>query len=109
MGQAAELGEGEAEAAEGGQEQEHMAFLDQDPDAQAQQSGHRRNRCERCQKLHARHYSPIHAEDKPDSWRRASRQRVCMKGFSQFGVLAGDEAQGFGQVVFAHVGLKVGE
>jgi hypothetical protein len=36
-------------------------------------------------------------------------QRVCMKGFSQFGVLAGDEAQGFGQVVFAHVGLKVGE
>jgi hypothetical protein len=40
---------------------------------------------------------------------KASDQRVCMKGFSQFGVLAGDEAQGFGQVVFAHVGLKVGE
>jgi hypothetical protein len=39
----------------------------------------------------------------------ASAQRVCMKGFSQLGVLAGDEAQGFGQVVFAHVGLKVGE
>jgi hypothetical protein len=46
---------------------------------------------------------------KPGTGGAEFHQRVCMKGFSQFGVLAGDEAQGFGQVVFAHVGLKVGE
>jgi hypothetical protein len=36
-------------------------------------------------------------------------QRVCMKGFSQFGATAGDKSRGFGEVVFAHGGLEVGE
>jgi hypothetical protein len=36
------------------------------------------------------------------------QQRVCMKRFSQFGLLAGDKGHRLNQVVFAHGGLEVG-
>ena len=41
--------------------------------------------------------------------RAAARQRLCMKGFSQWGAAVGDKAQGFGQIVFFHRRLEVGE
>jgi hypothetical protein len=36
-------------------------------------------------------------------------QRVCMKGYSQFGPLAGNKGHGHGQVIFAHGGLEIGK
>jgi hypothetical protein len=36
-------------------------------------------------------------------------QRVCMKGISQSGLVAGDKSHSLGQVVFAQGGLEVGE
>ena len=41
--------------------------------------------------------------------RNAGSQRVCMKGFSQFGVSVGDKGHGLSEVVLAQGGLEVRE
>ena len=36
-------------------------------------------------------------------------QRVCMNGFSQFGLAMGDKGQSFCEIVLAHGGLEIGK
>ncbi len=47
--------------------------------------------------------------DNPRLCQIAGHQRVCMKWLVEFWVEAGEEGHGFGEIVFTHEALEVGE